>query len=97
MDVVKDEDTGIKVVPVTIVVLTPGAATRLEDEVDDDDEEDESVSERNDSISESNQDLVDVVASESRTDVLLEDEEVDVDEAGAVELVTICRFTCRGK
>jgi hypothetical protein len=96
VDVVEDEDTGIKVVPVTIVVLTPGAATRLEDE-DDDDEEDESVSERNDSISESNQDLVDVVASESRTDVLLEDEEVDVDEAGAVELVTICRFTCRGK
>lgn len=95
MDVVEDEDTGIKVVPVTIVVLTPGAATRLEDEEDDD--EDESVSERNDSISESNQDLVDVVDSESRTDVLLEDEEVDVDEAGAVELVTICRFTCRGK
>jgi hypothetical protein len=95
VDVVEDEDTGIKVVPVTIVVLTPGAATRLEDEEDDD--EDESVSERNDSISESNQDLVDVVDSESRTDVLLEDEEVDVDEAGAVELVTICRFTCRGK
>jgi hypothetical protein len=89
--------TGVTIISVTTVVVIRDSAVLLttskDDDGDTDDDEDPSGSENSDRKNDERSGWVD---SNSAAGVL-EDEVEDVDEAGAVALVTICRFTCRGK
>ena len=82
--------TGVTTISVTTVVVNADSAVLL---ITSEDEEDKSGGVNSDLKNDERSGWRD-----SKSAVLvLEDEVEDVDEAGAVALVTICRFTCRGK
>jgi hypothetical protein len=83
--------TGVTTISVTTVVVSTESAVLLTTSKDE--EEDKSGGVNSDLKNDERSGWLD---SESAV-LVLEDEVDDVDEAGAVALVTICRFTCRGK
>jgi hypothetical protein len=83
--------TGVTVIAVMIVVMNTDSTVLLTTSKDDDGDTAGGLNSdwKNDETSS---------GLDSKSAVLvLEDEVEDVDEAGIVALVTICRFTCRGK
>lgn len=83
-------------ISVTIVVVRAASTVLLTASED----EDETVSDEDRAgglKSDSKKDEISGCRDSKSAVLVLEDEVEDVDEAGAVELVTIWRFTCRGK
>lgn len=87
-----------------ILGVEDGIVDSVDEEGDNEDSEDEDEDEESGEDCEENRCENDwrkveksEVCRDSRSGVLLEDEVEDVGAAGAVELVTICRLTCRGK
>lgn len=89
---------------VTAVITVPALldATALldttkDDEAKEDEESEDPNSEEPDNKVSKKDDEVSEVCRDSRSGVLLEDDEDGVASAGAVVFVTICRLTCLGK
>lgn len=90
-----DAGTGTGVTTTVIVLVASGELLPSSEDADKEEDEDDCDDRwKNDSKKEERSPCD---CRDCRSGVLLEDELEDVDEAGAVELVTICRLTCRGK